>query len=81
LSEAEELLVQALKTAQQLYGADALDTAPNLNALGQLRALQGRLPEARALLTQCLAIRERELPPEDERIGSVIARLAALPAD
>jgi hypothetical protein len=60
-SEAEPLLKRSLTIREHLLGSEHLDTAVNLNVLGNLYSNLGRYTDAEALLKQTLAIREQQL--------------------
>lgn len=66
---AERHLTFAVDARRQLLGANHLDTARSLNDLAELRVLQGRLVEARALLAAALQTRRALLPPGHEDLA------------
>ena len=76
LAEADPYLSEALQLARTIYQEDPLEVARSLSALGQLRFLQQSYDEAAELFGECLTIRREHLPPDDERIALVEARLA-----
>jgi len=76
-------LVVMLRFAERARGIvelhNAAETAEGANALtnlGEIKQLQGDLPEAKRLLGRALAIRQRLLAPSDPLIAETLSDLA-----
>lgn len=59
--QAEALLLESLRTHEQLRGIDNVDTARVWNDLGAVRRAGGKIAEAEAALLKALEIRERTM--------------------
>jgi serine/threonine protein kinase/Flp pilus assembly protein TadD len=75
---AETLMREALRIRRRLYGADHLEIADSLEALGSMQLRRGRLVEADRLLQQSVAMKLRLLPADDPRRIEGLQRLGVL---
>ena len=78
LAEAEPLQREALARFVRVRGPDSLEAASALSAMGVLFKLKGNLKAAEEHQRRALAIRERELGPEDDATQLVRQRLEEL---
>jgi len=69
---AEEHLRRAVEGRRQVWGADSLEAAGGLHALGQLLHAVGRYDESVDTMREVLAIRRDRLPADDARIGGAL---------
>ncbi len=67
--EADTLLRSALDQHKLLFGADSLEVAESLTALGLLRSDQARLEEAEQLVREGLAMTRRHVPPNHPEVA------------
>ena len=67
--EADALLRSALEQHKSLFGADSLEVAESLTALGLLRSDQARLEEAEQLVREGLAMTRRHVPPNHPEVA------------
>ena len=78
LTDAESMLREVLKRQTGVSGAESLEVASVLSALGVLLKLMGNCVEAEVKFRQSLLIRERELGPDAELTRLVRGRLKEL---
>ena len=76
--EAESLQREAMTRFVRVHGEDSLEAATAYSALGALLKLKGELTEAETHYRKALAIRERELGPDDEKTLLIRQRLENL---
>lgn len=69
---------QAMRVHVLTAGPASLEVAATQQDLASLLRLQGRIPEAEALLENALEIRRRTLPPLDEAVASTYSALGTL---
>lgn len=75
-AEAEPLLKRALAIREQVLGAEHLDTALNMAALGYLYTLQGKYEQAVPLLARALSISEQLFGSEHPQAAMFMDDLA-----
>jgi serine/threonine-protein kinase len=79
--QADSLLQSALHTRQSIFGADSVEAAKGLLALGSLRDDQAQYEESERLIRQSLDIDKRRLPPNDPAIAKAMLALGTVLAD
>jgi eukaryotic-like serine/threonine-protein kinase len=79
--QADSLLQSALHTRESVFGADSVETAKSLLALGSLRDDQAQYEESERLIRQALDIDKRHLPPNDPAIAKAMLALGTVLAD
>ena len=78
---ADSLLQSALHTRQAIFGADSVEAAKSLLALGSLRDDQAQYEESERLIRQSLDINKRHLPPNDPAVAKSMLALGTVLAD
>ena len=75
LTKAESLLQVALDRRRSLFGADHVEVADSLVAMGLLRVGQAKLDEAERLVREGLDMSRRHLPPDDPAVARATTAL------
>jgi hypothetical protein len=78
LARAGSLYESAVELARCAPAIDAIALPNALNALGDLRTLQGRLSDAEPLVTEALSLANAAVPPDQHRTGVIEATLARI---
>lgn len=77
-SEAATVAEEALKVAEETFGADHPDVAQSLNNLAALYQDQGKYAQAEPLYKRALAIMEKALGPDHPDVATVLENLSKL---
>ena len=79
--QAASLLQAALTTRQSIFGADSVETAKSLLALGSLRDEQAQYDDSERLIRKAVDIDKRHLPPNDPAIAKDMLALGNVLSD